>query len=91
MVGAGQAVPPADCPSLVLLSQDLGTSVCVWTICPSMFFACSGEKDILSLSRWSFSGEHLFVCKLPSLLYTFVTNIVAVPVYFSSHWCFQEN
>lgn len=49
-------------------------------ICPSMFFVCSGEKDILSLSRWSFGGEHLFVCKSPSLLYTFVTYIVAVTV-----------
>lgn len=79
------------CPSLFLLSQDLGRSVCVWMICLSLFFIGSGEKDILSLSWWSFGGEHLFVCKSRSLLYPLVINIVAVTVCFSSHWCFQVN
>lgn len=57
----------------------------------SLFFVCSGEKVILFLPRWSFGIEHLFVCKSPSLLYTFVINIVAVTVCFSFHCCFQVN
>lgn len=36
-----------------------------------------GGRDILCFGGTSV-GEHLFVCKAPSLLYIFVTNIVAV-------------
>lgn len=50
-------------------------------------------SSILSLSQWPaelcWSCEHLFVCKSPSLLYTFVVNIVAV--HFLCHCCFQVN
>lgn len=90
--GVGQVVQPGEfVHHCFLLSQDLGRSVCVWMICLSLFFIGSGEKDILSLSWWSFGGEHLFVCKSRSLLYPLVINIVAVTVCFSSHWCFQVN
>lgn len=89
--GVGQGVQPGEfVHHWFLLSQDLG-SVCVCMICPSLFFIGSGEKDILSLSWWSFGGEHLFVCKSHSLLYPFVINIAAVTVCFLSEWCFQVN
>lgn len=48
-----------------------------------------GEGKLSTIFHWLGVCVSIFACESPSLLYTFVINIVAVTIFFLYHCCFQ--